>query len=193
MWNVGYVNREADSDNVPSGYYADDTTNAANVNFYQQIWSCENVFTDDGAGDSKGRYVSECTMKMGDGTLDWDLGERCEPGVQVVKSLRASDAFGEDITGNTNLASGSTTAGYDCGSETGLLCTDMGTTVSASIDGSTGGPYGITPTTFRWVGTTIMSMYNFDNDDSMIRNYMLMGCWHKIVSHSDGVDYPRLA
>jgi hypothetical protein len=113
MWNVGYVNREADSDNESTGYYADDLSNAANVNFYQKIWSCENVFTDEGAGDGLGVYVSECTMKMGDGTLDYDDGERCEPGVRVVKTLRASDAFGDEIDSNTNI--GSITPGYDCG------------------------------------------------------------------------------
>jgi hypothetical protein len=117
MWNVGYINREADSDNEPTGYYADDTSNASNVSFYQQIWSCENVWTDDGTvaadGTNQGILVSECTMKMGDGTLDWDLGERCEPGVRVCKTLRASDAFGADIDSTSNI--GSTTAGYDCG------------------------------------------------------------------------------
>lgn len=116
---------------------------------------------------------------MGDGVLDWDLGERCEPGLRPVKTLRASDAYGNDISSASNI--GSTTAGYDCGTETGLTCSDMGVTTGSTGDG----PYGITASTFRWDGATIMNTYNFDEDSSSIRNYMLMGCWHTIVSHSD--------
>jgi hypothetical protein len=207
MWNTGFVNREADADNEPTGYYADDTSNAANVSFYQQIWDCNNVFTDSGSGT--GTHVSECTMKMGDGVLDWDLGERCEPGLRVVKTLRASDATGADISGNSDI--GSTTAGYDCGTETGLTCSDMGVTTGSTSDG----PYGITASTFRWDATTIMNTYNFGHTDqiadstgaysenlSPIRNYMLMGCWHTIVAHTDSSawtthsssgNWPRLA
>jgi hypothetical protein len=187
MWNLGYVNREADSDNESTGYYADDLSNASNVNFYQEIWSCENKFTDAGAGDNKGYYVSECTMKMGDGTLDWDLGERCEPGLRPVKTLRASDENGADISGDSNI--GSTAAGYDCGTESGLECSDMGGDTGSSGDGS----YGITASLFRWNGATIMDKYNYDNDNSEVRNYMLMGCHHTIVTHSDTVMWPRLA
>jgi hypothetical protein len=65
----------------------------------------------------------------------------------------------------------------------------MGGDTGSDSDGS----YGITASLFRWDGSIIMDKYNFDNDSSEVRNYMLMGCWHKIVTHSDGVKWPRLA
>lgn len=113
-------------------------------------------------------------MKMGDGTLNWADGERCEPNLRPVVSL-ATDQLSSAAGG-------------------GWTYNELVTIQSLAVGAGAGAA-------FRFTADVIFDNLNYRNLASPYKDVMLMGCHHYLEDVAtdssfypfDKGKYPRLA